>query len=102
MRDDANTRVVIAYVEDRIVGGFICIDDGPVLHVWLAGVSYDGLDFSPYTVCVAEAYRYALAQGKRRIEAGRLNARIKHRLGLSPRPLYSIASPDLLASDGRP
>ena len=60
-------------------------------------MTYDGLDFSPYTIGVAEAYRYALAQGKRRIEAGRLNAKIKHRLGLSPMPLHSIVSPNLLA-----
>ena len=93
-------RFVVVYAPDpngidRIVGGVICIDDGPVLHVWLGGMTYDGLDFSPYTICIAEAYRYALAQGKRRIEVGRLNAKIKHRLGLSPLPLHAIASPDL-------
>jgi hypothetical protein len=90
-------RLVVVYDHDRIVGGVICIDDGPVLHVWLGGMAYDGIDFSPYTVCVAEAYRYALAQGKRRVEAGRLNARIKHRLGLTPQPLHAIVSPDLRA-----
>ena len=77
----------------------ICIDDGPVFHIWLAGVTYEGLDFSPYTLCFAEAYRYALAHGKRRIEAGRLNARIKERLGLSALPLHSILSPDLRAGE---
>jgi len=78
-------------------GGVICIDDGPVLHVWLGGMAYDGIDFSPYSVCFAEAYKYALAQGKQRVEAGRLNAKIKHRLGLTPQPLHAIVSPDLLA-----
>ena len=96
--------VVIYDRDDRIVAGVICIDDGPILHVWLGGMTYEGLDFSPYTVCFAEAYRYALAQGKQRIEAGRLNAKIKHRLGLSPMPLHAIVSPDLRArtsADGR-
>jgi predicted N-acyltransferase len=93
-------RFVVVYVGERMVGGFVCIDDGPVLHLWLGGVTYDGLDFSPYTVAFAETYRYALARGKRRVEAGRLNAKIKHRLGLTPLPLYSIVSPDLLARSG--
>jgi hypothetical protein len=90
-------RLVVVYDRDRIVGGVICIDDGPVLHVWLGGMAYDGIDFSPYSVCFAEAYKYALAQGKQRVEAGRLNAKIKHRLGLTPQPLHAIVSPDLLA-----
>jgi uncharacterized protein len=97
-------RLVMAYdggggdgAHERMVGGFICIDDGPVLHVWLAGLDYEGIEWSPYTVCVAAAYSYALSQGKRRVEAGRLNARIKHRLGLTPQPLHAIVSPDLLA-----
>ena len=80
-----------------MVAGFICIDDGPTFHMWLGGVIYEGLAFSPYTVAFAAAYRYALAQGKQRIEAGRLNAKIKHRLGLSPMPLHAIVSPDLRA-----
>jgi hypothetical protein len=93
-------RFVVVYVQDQMVAGFICIDDGPVFHLWLGGVSYEGLEFSPYAIGFAEAYKYALAHGKRRVEAGRLNARIKHRLGLSPLPLHSIVSPNLLASDG--
>jgi CelD/BcsL family acetyltransferase involved in cellulose biosynthesis len=94
-------RLVSVYVGDRRVAGLICIDDGPVLHLWLGGVMYDGVAFSPYTVGIAEAYRYALAQGKRRIEVGRLNAKIKHRLGLLPQPLYAIVSPDLLTGTRR-
>jgi len=90
-------RFVVVYAEDRIVAGLICIDDGPVFHLWLGGMTYEGLDFSPYTIGVAEGYRYALAQGKRRIEVGRLNAKIKRRLGLSPMPLHAIVSPNLLA-----
>ncbi len=93
-------RFVMVYAGERMLGGFICIDDGPVFHVWLGGMTYDGVDFSPYTVAFAEAYRYALRHGKRRIEAGRLNAKIKGRLGLSPLPLYSILSPDLRARTG--
>jgi uncharacterized protein len=94
-------RFVVVYDRaDRIVAGVICIDDGPVFHVWLGGMTYDGVDFSPYTLAIAAAYRHALAHGKQRIEAGRLNAKIKHRLGLSPTPLYSIVSPDLRARAG--
>ena len=89
--------VVIYDRNNRIVAGFICIDDGPTFHMWLGGLIYEGLAFSPYTVAFAAAYRYALAQGKQRIEAGRLNAKIKHRLGLSPMPLHAIVSPDLRA-----
>lgn len=90
-------RLVSVYAGDRRVAGLFCIDDGPVLHLWLGGITYAGVEFSPYTVGIAEAYRYALARGKRRIEAGRLNAKIKHRLGLAPQPLYAIVSPNLLA-----
>jgi len=93
-------RLIMIYDRDRIVAGCICIDDGPTFHLWLAGFDYDGIDFSPYTIGIAECYRYALAQGKRRVEGGRLNAKIKHRLGLSPQPLYAIVSPDLRA--GKP
>jgi hypothetical protein len=94
-------RFVVVYDrDDRIVAGIICIDDGPIFHVWLGGMTYDGVDFSPYTLAIAAAYRHALAQGKRRIEAGRLNTKIKHRLGLSPMPLHSIVSPDLRARAG--
>jgi len=94
-------RLVSVYVGAARVAGLICIDDGPVLHLWLGGVTYEGVGFSPYTVGIAEAYRYALARGKRRIEVGRLNARIKHRLGLSPQPLYAIVSPNLLTGTPR-
>ena len=83
-------RLVVVYDHDRIVGGVICIDDGPVLHVWLGGMAYDGIDFSPYTVCVAEAYRYALAQGKRRPRAGRLNTQDQ----APPRPDAAAAARD--------
>jgi uncharacterized protein len=91
-------RLVMIYDGDQLLGGFICIDDDAILHVWLAGVKYEGIDFSPYTICFAEAYRYALATNKRRVEAGRLNAKIKHRLGLSPLPLHAIVSPSLFAA----
>lgn len=93
-------RFVVVYVQDRMVGGFICIDDGPTFHLWLGGMTYEGLDFSPYTIGVATTYRYALAHGKRRVEGGRLNAKIKRRLGMSPLRLHAIASPNLLARDG--
>ncbi len=94
-------RFVMVYAGERMLGGFICIDDAAVLHIWLAGITYEGLDFSPYTICFAEAYRYALARGKTHVEAGRLNAKIKERLGLSALPLHSILSPDLRAQRAR-
>jgi hypothetical protein len=94
-------RFVVVYDrDDRIVSGVICIDEGPIFHVWLGGMTYEGVDFSPYTIAVAACYRHALAEGRQRVEAGRLNARIKHRLGLSPMPLHSIVSPDLRARAG--
>ncbi len=60
--------------------------------IWSAGMRYDLTDYSPYTVSFAFAYEWALGAGMHTIEAGRLNARIKTRLGLQPLPLYSATS----------
>ena len=53
---------------------------------------YDSSGFSPYSLCFAKAYEYAFEHGLQRIEAGRLNARIKLRLGFVPEPIYAITS----------
>lgn len=82
-------RLVVIESEGRLVGGCICYQQGDVLHVWSAGVTYDQSEFSPYTIFFATAYRYAFDNGLRYVEAGRLNERIKRRLGLTPVPLYS-------------
>lgn len=84
-------RIVLAEDQGAIVGGLICFVDGDMLCIWSAGMRYDLTDYSPYAICFAQAYQWALANGVRRIEAGRLNERIKLRLGLKPLPLYSAA-----------
>lgn len=76
--------------QDTLVSGFVCFEHGDTLHLWCCGVTYDQVEFSPYAISFAEAYRYALDHGLRRIEVGRLNARIKERLGYKPLRLYSI------------
>lgn len=86
-------RIILAEDRGAIVGGLICFLDGDMLCIWSAGLRYDLTDYSPYTVCFAHAYQWALANGVRRIEAGRLNERIKLRLGLKPMPLYSVTRP---------
>jgi predicted N-acyltransferase len=82
-------RIFLAEEDGVIVGGFICFLDGDMLCVWSAGMRYDLTEYSPYTVCFAHTYQWAIANGVQRIEAGRLNERIKVRLGLKPMPLYS-------------
>jgi predicted N-acyltransferase len=82
-------RLVAIESEGRLIGGCICYQQGDTLHVWSAGITYDQSEFSPYTIFFATAYRYAFERGLRHVEAGRLNERIKLRLGLAPVPLYS-------------
>ncbi|WP_141322999.1 GNAT family N-acetyltransferase [Myxococcus sp. AB025B] len=74
------------------LGGFICLEEESTLHIWSGGFTYDAVDFSPYTIAFAEVYRHAVSRGFRRIEIGRLNARIKERMGYLPVPMYSIIS----------
>lgn len=89
---DGLVRLVIIEDKGVVVGGLICFFDGPLMCIWSAGMRYDLTDYSPYTVSFAYAYEWALSAGVHTIEAGRLNARIKTRLGLQPLPLYSATS----------
>lgn len=82
-------RLVLVEEQGEVAGGLICFLDGPVMCIWSAGMRYDLTAYSPYTVSFAHAYKWALASGVRTVEAGRLNARIKERLGLKPLPLFS-------------
>jgi predicted N-acyltransferase len=86
-------RLIVVESDGHLIGGCICYRQRDTLHVWSAGVAYDRSEFSPYTIFFATAYRYAFEHGLRRIEAGRLNERIKQRLGLVPLPLYSALAP---------
>lgn len=87
-------RLIVIELDGRLVSGLICFENADTFHLWSAGVVYDQTDFSPYTIGVATAYRYAFERKLRRVEAGRLNARIKTRLGLWPCQLHSITSAD--------
>lgn len=95
-------RLILIEAKGDVVGGLICFEDKDIFHIWSAGMVYDKTDFSPYTISFATGYRYAFERGFKRVEGGRLNARIKERLGLKPMPLYSISSPDLYAQSPRP
>ncbi len=85
-------RLVVVEDQGVVVGGLVCFLDGTLMCIWSAGMRYDLTDYSPYTVSFAFAYEWALGAGMHTIEAGRLNARIKTRLGLQPLPLYSATS----------
>ncbi|HEU4727031.1 MAG TPA: GNAT family N-acetyltransferase [Kofleriaceae bacterium] len=74
------------------VGTLICFEQDGALHTWAAGMVYDKTEFSPYTLAFWTAFRYALEARLRVVEGGRTTAKIKQRLGFSPRPLYSIVS----------
>ena len=89
---DGLIRLVLVEDQGVVVGGLICFVDGALMCIWSAGMRYDLTDYSPYTISFAYAYEWALAAGIHTIEAGRLNARIKTRLGLQPLPLYSATS----------
>ncbi|MEB6337731.1 GNAT family N-acetyltransferase [Serratia rhizosphaerae] len=78
--------------DGELLAGMVCFQEQGRLHLWSAGMKYEGLGFSPYTICFANAYQYAFEQGLERVEAGRLNAKIKTRLGLQPLPLYAVTS----------
>jgi hypothetical protein len=83
-------RLSIVEVGEELVSGFICFEEPHTFHIWSAGMVYDKTEFSPYTLGVAAAYRYAFDHGMKRVECGRLNAKIKTRLGLRPLRLYAI------------
>ncbi|MGU9757789.1 GNAT family N-acetyltransferase [Serratia marcescens] len=78
--------------EGELIAGMICFQQQDTLHLWSAGMRYDEVEFSPYTLAFANAYRYAFSHQLKRLEAGRLNAKIKTRLGLQPERLYTITS----------
>jgi len=82
-------RLIVVESQGRLIGGCICYQQRDTFHVWSAGVTYDQSEFSPYTIFFATAYRYAFENGLRHVEGGRLNERIKRRLGLAPLPLHS-------------
>ncbi|WP_410014829.1 GNAT family N-acetyltransferase [Sodalis sp. C49] len=88
-------RLSVVEQNGQIVSGIICFEEDGTLHAWSAGMDYEHSEFSPYTLAFAALYRYAFESGINLIEGGRLNARIKTRLGLKPKRLYSIVSQDL-------
>lgn len=83
-------RLCVVEHEGQLAGGLICFVDKDVLCIWSAGMRYDKTDFSPYTVGFAHLYRYAFEHAIPIVEAGRLNERIKLRLGLKPLPLFAV------------
>lgn len=90
-------RLSVIEADGRLLSGFICFEEAGTLHVWTAGMDYEQTEFSPYSIGFATAYRHAFERGLKRVEGGRLNARIKTRLGLKPVRLYAITSTDLHA-----
>lgn len=88
-------RLVLVECGDQLLGGMVCFEYAGRIHLWSAGMVYDRSEFSPYTLCFASVYRYAFEHGLLRLEGGRLNERIKRRLGLLPTPLYSLIACDL-------
>lgn len=95
-------RIVLVEEAGAVVGGLVCFLGRGVFCIWSAGMRYDLAAYSPYTVSFACAYRWALAHGIETIEAGRLNERIKVRLGLKPLPLYSATSEVVCATPSLP
>jgi predicted N-acyltransferase len=85
-------RLSLVEYEGALIGGVICFRQKDTLHIWSAGMRYDLVEFSPYTLAFAHAYQYAFAQGFARVEGGRLNEKIKTRLGFRPERLYAITS----------
>ncbi|MNV96958.1 hypothetical protein D3C71_1920220 [compost metagenome] len=79
---------MVIQAQGRLVSGMVFFQQRDTFCMWSAGMAYDRSDFSPYTICFAAACRHAFAEGLRRFEGGRLNDRIKRRLGLSPVPLH--------------
>jgi FAD/FMN-containing dehydrogenase len=88
-------RILVVERQGQLISGFICFEQHDTLCLWSAGLQYDKTVFSPYTLLFVAAYRYALSNGLRHIEGGRLNARVKQRLGLQPVAMHTIFSQDL-------
>lgn len=91
-------RLNLIELRGELIAGMVCFQQQDMLYLWSAGMRYDQVDFSPYTLAFANAYRYAFANRLKRLEAGRLNAKIKTRLGFQPEPLYTITSERLSRS----
>lgn len=89
-------RLISIYSGERRLSVGILLVEKDVVHFWLAGMTYAPGMFSPYVMTLDALFRFAFAHGCRRIECGRLNARIKRRFGFSPVPLYSIINPEPL------
>lgn len=85
-------RLVSIYLETERVGVGIILLDVDRVHFWLAGMNYQKCSFSPYTIVCSEVYKFAFRNNYRWVESGRLNDKIKRRLGLTPLPLYSISN----------
>ncbi|WPP00918.1 GNAT family N-acetyltransferase [Pseudomonas sp. HR96] len=83
-------RIISVEEHDQILGVMVCFVHGMTLHIWAAGMSYDKTDFSPYSVCMLEAFRYAKQEGLTSIEIGRTNHKIKTRMGFKAKELFSL------------
>lgn len=94
--------IVSVMVKDQLVAAVVCLDEPDRIHMWAGGADYEHSDFSPYTLMFAACIRNAFDRGFPMMETGRTNARIKARLGCSPRGLYSAlhsADPVAVESD---
>lgn len=85
-------RLISIYVEGRRVSCCILLVEKDAVHFWLGGITYD-VGFSPYAISVDALFRFGFDQHCKRIEAGRLNTRVKERFGFLPRPLYAVVNP---------
>jgi predicted N-acyltransferase len=85
-------RLNLIELKGELVAGMICFQQKGALHLWSAGMRYDQVEFSPYTMAFVNAYRYAFDQQLTHLGAGRLNEKIKRRLGLQSERLYALTS----------
>lgn len=83
-------RIISVQEHDQVLGAMVCFVHGKTLHIWAAGMSYDKTDFSPYSVCMLEAFQYAKQEGLTTIEIGRTNHKIKTRMGFKTKALFSL------------
>ncbi|MBA2652730.1 MAG: GNAT family N-acetyltransferase [Tatlockia sp.] len=89
-------RILTISSRGKRIGVLVCFSEAKKLHLWAGGMIYDKTEFSPYTILFVEAFKFAIDNNLTRVEAGRTNAKIKSRLGLSPLPLYSIVGETLV------
>ncbi|MBC2655835.1 GNAT family N-acetyltransferase [Pseudomonas sp. MSSRFD41] len=92
---DGLARLFIIEREGNLISGMICYELDDTLCLWSAGMEYHHTEFSPYTILVYSAYRYAFENGIRYIEFGRLNEKTKTRLGFYAKPMQALVSRDL-------